>query len=563
MSADANLPLYPEPLSAEGRLKGLSFSASLIEQAPHACPAYISLRATRGVYAGTGRWRQTGRPPVDFFQGTLFDALSNAEDGMDVDQSIDNSVIEARDVGEPIHPHVVAYMREAAKQYLAFSLERADKLSLQPAEARTLQSRRKPPRELKAWGRWYENDDSSYREFRRLRYSSAKESTDDRMRFAAAAAKLLVDGEIEDVTGPKSVPERVVVIEVGMLDGSTTELFDGTPDEARALYNERCYPFTKDLHEDVIELKPGRECSQCSWRVVCPAVQQLRGVLGLPGRAASTRDISASDLVQYSICPASYAARVGHLPATADVPTSHAAERGRAVHRWLKAAHVRGVACSADDLPADGPDPLGVLDDVDYEDALPYLSSHIPNCPFTATTTLDVEPTFRVWDADADVMVVAAPDVRWNLPDGTPVWRETKTVPKLVPHDAHALLRKWPQVALYLVMLAEGAGGGERKPETYVGAVEVEMLTDTGSRPVVTFETTDEVIVALARRVVAEAAYAWSQDIEFKTKPGAYCANCSALRWCDAAETAAPTVSTEVDVDDDSLFIATDDIFEI
>lgn len=195
-----------------------------------------------------------------------------------------------------------------------------------------------------------------------------------------------------------------------------------------------------------------------------------------------------------------------------------------------------------------GGDPLGVLDSITYAQIRPYPVQHVAHCPlrFEGLLLVQVVPGLHVWDADADMLVAAAPDLLWRTPDGVPVWRETKSVALgNVPSTVNDALVRWPQVALALLMLAHGVpDGGSSSGQVHEGFLEVEVLDGGDAHDPLLAHTLDAGLVSLARRVVAEAAYPWSQDQCFPVQPGRWCGHCSSSRWCEEAQGRTGTAPT-------------------
>ncbi|MSV73079.1 MAG: hypothetical protein F2881_07170, partial [Actinobacteria bacterium] len=142
---------------------------------------------------------------------------------------------------------------------------------------------------------------------------------------------------------------RVRIREVGLLDGTSTVLFDDTPERARELF-DRSVRHALPILAGGAHL-PGRGCTSCSIRPECQGLAQVPGVLSVAGRAAYPRSLSTSDLWSHSVCPHQV-----HLLSDLGLPREpsapfEAAQRGILVHAWLEAAHGRGVRCLEADLP--------------------------------------------------------------------------------------------------------------------------------------------------------------------------------------------------------------------
>ncbi len=396
------------------------------------------------------------------------------------------------------------------------------------------------PRDLTAWGLWYQSADGTTREVRRLRHQRARGDRDEDQAWAAVAAKLAVDGIRTDSTRRDPEPARVVVVEVGLGDGSVSVVADLSPEQARRFYQDVAMPRIKDLIAGV-NPRPGRDCGQCRWLAYCPALTSVRGLLGQPGRGAYTRSVSASDLDRYAICPALHYGRdVIYLPPEA--AHSSAQQRGSAVHRWLQAAHQRDghSACTEADLPRPGegePACPQVLTAEEYATAWPYLRQHVQHCPlqYDGLDYYQVEQSHYVYDPDADVVLAATPDLTFRA-GATPVWREVKTTMRPLPADEEQALETYLAAAVNLVLLAEQVpNGGNGASGPVQGMVELEVLGPDDSR-VYVLDATDEALVAKARRLLATAAYEWHTDTTFTPRPSHACTWCPVRRWCPSRD---------------------------
>jgi hypothetical protein len=99
-------------------------------------------------------------------------------------------------------------------------------------------------------------------------------------------------------------------------------------------------------------------------------------------------------------------------------------------------------------------------------------------------------------------------------------------------------LRKYPQLAVGMLLLAEGVLGGG-----VAGRVELERLTGEG--PVVTtFSPNDPLWMAQAREIVHELVKPWHGDLRSVATPGDHCRECEFASSCPDAATA--TVSDEM-----------------
>ena len=232
-------------------------------------------------------------------------------------------------------------------------------------------------RQLAAWAPLYETADE-IREIRRFRHSSVRvDEESERWSVIAAYVAATYRAEPE--------PGRVRVVEIGAVDGSAAVLFDGTVAEARDRFQASGRSLAAAAADDD-HVVPCRACGDCKAAGSCRALVPVNGMLGQPGRGHSSRSVSASELEQYGRCPGQWLLDSAvHLPK--EEAGGEGAFRGRAVHRWLQAAHSRQVPCIDADLPAPGTGlglADGVLNEEEYEIAYPFLVQHAGRCPLAA-----------------------------------------------------------------------------------------------------------------------------------------------------------------------------------
>jgi hypothetical protein len=209
-------------------------------------------------------------------------------------------------------------------------------------------------------------------------------------------------------------------------------------------------------------------------------------------------------------------------------------------------ARVPHRPCGAGDLPDPDAADLGIagtlgLDRDEYREIRPYLQRHLDVCPLRdggRVTALSVEPRLAVFDPQADVVVLAYPDLLRRV-DGVLVYREQKTSYLLRPLPPGDALEQVPQIALAIRLIAAGAFGDT------AGRVELERLSPEASE-VLTFDAGDPATAHAARRVLTGLVRDWHHDVEFASRPGPHCAVCPVARWCpDAAGTDGPTVMVD------------------
>ena len=194
------------------------------------------------------------------------------------------------------------------------------------------------------------------------------------------------------------------------------------------------------------------------------------------------------------------------------------------------------------------------IDAIGYAHARPYLLAHLETCllGFAGLTDIRVEPRHTVYDADADVVLVAEPDLTLSSGPGARIWRETKTRGYLPPEDEYQALSQYPAFAFHIALLHAGVDGNTRDG----GAGELEVLTPNGSR-VFYVPLSDGALVAHALWVVATIALRWAQDLTFAPSPSQACSRCPMHGWCDPPEISAVPATAP----DDREFLGQPDPF--
>lgn len=380
-------------------------------------------------------------------------------------------------------------------------------------------------RRLTAWAPLYATDDGT-REIRRIRVGSAHDDpTEADQLWAATAAHVAAN------FAGGTAPRRVRVVEIGAADGSIAVVFDGTAADADALYaggaRARAAAFLDEDH-----VVPCHECGTCKAAGACSALVRVDGMLGQSEPGIASRSVAPTALEKYARCPAQWLLDAElHLPK--DRAGGEPVTRGNAVHRWLEAAHTRGVACRAEDLP----DPAagagtgladGLLTEGDYRLARPYLLGHVEVCPLSANgaSVVAVEQAVHGWDEQAQVIPVTKPDLVYRVEDHL-IIRETKSMqaPPAGKDDAY---NRHLQIPFMLVLLADGL---QARHGAASGAVELEVLGPDG--PVVwAWGTDDDVAMAVARADVRRATDEWHFDTVWETRIGPHCSWCPVRAWC-------------------------------
>jgi hypothetical protein len=423
--------------------------------------------------------------------------------------------------------------------------------------------------QVRLTGPEYTSADGTIRESVRFGFSQLRDIHSAHLQDHAATAAMVL---------ARARPElqRIRVTEFTLASGAYTVLFDGSPADAAAAYqartDDRGHLIAQAL--DNTRLNPGAACGGCSFLQVCPAPAKIRSVLGID-TAVATRAITSNDLAAYDDCPARFQLqRRSHLaprPREDQLDDGLApSRRGEAAHKFLQWAHRRSPSqgCTEVDLPDPGVDPAAVeallaatgmtaagLDVQAYTAARPYLVSHLEHCllGYAGFDDVAVEPRHTVYDPDADVVIVATPDLTLRA-GSAPVWRETKTRAYTPPQDERDALNNYPAFALHVTLLAAGVAGNSRDD----GTAELEVLTPMAADSrVFIVPLSDGGLVAHAQKIVAQIAGRWSQDSTFEPKPSSGCGRCPMYGWCLPPEVG----SAPPREPDDREFLGYDDPF--
>lgn len=513
-----------------GNAEPLRVSASNLAGHATTCPEQAGFDIRPGVFAELGGWKKAYPENDKFVLGIVREMVQavhrDSESGTFA--GLQNRIKQELARRDRLHPALKVFAAEAVERYVEIHEEIESEIGtlklVEPDDQWRGYILNFPGRQLTAWALMYESGDGC-REIRRLRMTGGP-SSGDATAWMAAAAKIAA-------RDPR--PERVRVVEIGVGDSSLSVVFDGSAGEARALFEEKGRPFVPVLAAGGVPV-PGRGCGDCKLVGGCSALVQIPGALGLTSRGIATRSVSASDLETYTRCPARWLLeRDQHLPKQADITPGQA--RGIAVHRWLRAAHQRGVACSERDLPAPGSASLGVaegvLDESEYATAYPYLVHHVDQCPLAApnATCVVSEESVYCYDSVADLVAATKPDLRFTVAD-TFVLFETKTLDGELPGDDGEAFDAWFSVAWGLTVLAHGLA---RHQGVSRGELRLEVLTPSGGR-VFVFETGDALYVRLARDEVRLRVSDWHTDDQWEANPDRHCEWCPVARWCPSAE---------------------------
>ncbi len=426
-----------------------------------------------------------------------------------------------------LHPGQARYVAHAVEQYMDAHDEREAQhgqmryITVDPAFGIH-------GREVKVWALLYASADG-VREIRRLRLKKARSRTEESDRWAVAA------GYIAAKMRMRTPPTRIRVVEVGLQDGSTEVIREHSYEEALDLYKTHGQPVIRQLIAPT-DYGPGHSCQKCKVAGGCPSLQDLTGCLGQRRPASSTRSVSAADLELYSKCAARWYLETQCRLPTEDNP-SEASDRGRIIHRWLDQAHTRGTPCTEQDVAP--PDQKGIftgtLTEDEYTRAREFLAAHTRSCPLAdGAEVIAVEPPVYGYDATADVIIAARPDLVYRDSDGRIVVRETKTTTQMPVDENDAYDRFFP--VPWLINIARTAKDAFGETDT-LPRVELEVITPQEARVFAWDVERDQDIVHMAQAEVQLRARSWIRDSTWAPAPGAQCAWCPVQRWCpDAAD---------------------------
>lgn len=407
--------------------------------------------------------------------------------------------------------------------------------------------------EMWAWALHHISVDGTLREAHLLRWRAAA-TTPLSDAEAALVAHICGSGVISEhdrwfkpfqpsteTTQPPTA-QRVRVRIIGLLDATEDVRFDGTPGEAAARTQVEVPSHLGMLAGGTT--RPSSGCADCNVRHVCAGPLRMPGLLGVTGYSERTRAVSPSDLWTHRACPRQlHLAKDLGLPRT-PMGDSPALVRGTQVHAWLAAAHARGIACTAVDLP-EGLDDGSLAASLgwtveQYATNRPYLLQHVGHCPLedAGISDLTTELAVTAWDIDANVVFSTRPDTAWRGGDGRWVLRETKTLsPRGLPEDRTELLARYPQVAASVCLLADGFIPDGEHAET-PGIVQLELLgPDEGA--VVEYDASDPIVVLVARTALADRVDAWLFDDEHPIGTNPPCRSCPVFDWCEISPVSA------------------------
>jgi hypothetical protein len=522
--------MWEPPIGWRGDPERLRLGASDLARHSRSCPQEIGFKSRPSVYPQLGAWKKLYPQKRTFALGLVRDfLLAVHEDPTTVTFEGLQHRLKQECARRPLlHSAIKEFVLTAVESYIELHEEIEAEIGpltlVLPEDEWRGYTVGPAHRQLTAWALMYQTADGC-REIRRLRMSGDP-GEEDAMVWAATAAKLATRNP-----GPR----RIRVLDVAVGDSTMTPLFDGTAEEAAAYFRDHVDPMLPAVIAGEVAI-PGLGCGNCKLVGACSQLPQVPGALGLESRGVATRSVSASDLDIYEKCPTRWLLeRDQRLPRQVDSTPGQA--RGLAAHKWLRAAHRRGVPCSKLDLPMPGEASLGIADELmapdEYAIVYPYLAQHISLCPLSNehATNVVTEETVYCYDSSADLVVVTKPDIQF-LRDNSMIFWETKTLDGDLPEDEGAVFDRWLSVAWGLTVLGHGfvqQNGAAR------GEVNLEVLTSEGGR-VYTFETDDHLFAKLSRAEVTRRARDWHTDDEWKAIPGRQCEWCPVARWCPSRE---------------------------
>ncbi|SCF85842.1 PD-(D/E)XK nuclease superfamily protein [Streptomyces sp. MnatMP-M17] len=400
--------------------------------------------------------------------------------------------------------------------------------------------------EMTAWGRRYAAVDGSTRDLWLLTFGAAKDDRPEGEK--AAAAYVAARGRPAgggwrkrhtpvpfDKLPPfrTDLPTQVRVIEFGCGDGKRKELLAWNSQQARQRFTAEGWPALLQAI-DGTGARPGSGCVDCKAMTGCETLPRTPELLRItpPKPQRPRRSASVTDLRAYRDCPTKYHV-TRQLKLRSSKPESPEVRRGRVVDDILNQRHGSKPyrSCEALSGPAD-PASWGAgglhLSGQEALDGAAMLEQHAFYCPLdglAADEEVRVQHQAVCYDPELDLVLIATPDLLHTRRGGW-IWRETKTASGYL-YEGEPLLKRYPQLALGVLMLAAGVLGGDAAHSR----VELELLhTDD-----VTFEELDPSrpgTVDEAREVIAQLAQPWIQDQDYPTTPGRHCGSCEALEWC-------------------------------
>jgi hypothetical protein len=456
----------------------------------------------------------------------------------------------------PAHPALLQWTAELLPAYLAAresarqvpgsmtAPQKHEWVAMRHSPSGVPDSRRATHYEQTAWGRRYASSDGRYRDL--WLPSIGRPRADRSEAELAAVAYVLAQGVLaprpafgehyQPFAQQPPLPERVRVFGFGCTNAETLPLLDWDQQEVQQRYREHAAPALARAATGSRTI-PGTSCIKCKAISSCtelPRTADLWG--GTPAEVPRPRrSLSTWDLRVHAECPAQYHL-TRQLKLTSLSPDPEAAVRGRLVDTRLNEQHdpdrprpARG--CREIPGPAD-PDPWSAgphsLSGHHAREAAAMLAQHTRLCPLDgmgADEQVLVQQEITRYIPELDVVVFATPDLLYSRSGGW-VWRETKTAAsRLWEHEP--LMRRYPQLALAVLLVAAGALGGDLRRSR----VELELLYAEDSNREVLDPNRPE-IVEEARQIISDLAEPLLHDTTYEAAPGKHCHGCDARLWC-------------------------------
>ena len=559
------MPAWPVPDGTSGGLTLIRTNLVAAREDPRECPWARSTKA-RPLLRVDPKLAYVVKQLQDFALAPLMDALDRIEYGRCAPKDVVSQLWSTQGTfgisGRPrAHEGLLGWTVAAISHYLG--AREADQRSrliagLAPTfpvedtwvfrhELARLDSRGANAYEETAWGRRYVALDGSVRDLWLISFGSTK--TDRPASEKAAAAHVALYGAPSDGGGAghyryvepdrlhpgrTAVPSRVRVLDVGCGDGSLASLVDWDREEVDHHFVLDARPALARVVDDA-ETRPGSSCVECKALAGCSALVRTPHLLSIGSalpKVRSRRSVSVADLRTYADCPAKcHVTR--QLKLKSSRPENASIRRGRAVDAWLNDRHLARPPGGCRSLPGPVDSASWSAGDIalsgdEAEQGARMLVQHQAVCPLDGLDSGEqvlVQHQVTCYDPHLDLVFIATPDLLHTRAGGW-TWRETKTSSSRL-YEGEPLLRRYPQLALAVLMLDAGVLGGDLSRSL----VEFELL-NTDDSDLEVLDPSRVRVVSEARDVLNEIATPWIRDAAFEPNPGRNCQDCEALDWC-------------------------------